>query len=192
MAPTKRADTHERLPHGERYLYADEPIEINVGRRKTTLTVRNTGDRAIQVCSHYHFFEANRALAFDRDAAFGMHLDLPAGTAVRLEPGDTHEVPLVEYGGGMRLMGFSGLVNGGIHSERTHALALMKLRAFGFIDTGEGMTPVAVAPAERPGIPAKAAKPAKPAKPAKAAKAAEAPGKPKRATKPRTAKKGES
>ncbi|MCC5579098.1 urease subunit beta [Microtetraspora sp. AC03309] len=189
------------MPHGERYLYGDEPIEINVGRRKTTLTVRNTGDRAVQVCSHYHFFEANRALAFDRDAAFGMRLDIPAGTAVRLEPGDTREVPLVEYGGGLRLVGFGGLVNGSIRSGRTHAVALMKLRAFGFTDTGEVVQPVMAAQAEqpgkpakaeKPGKPAKAEKPAKPTKPTKAAKAAETPEKPKRAAKPRTTKKGES
>ena len=78
------------------------------------LTVRNTGDRAVQVGSHYHFFEANRALSSTATQAYGMHLDIPAGTAVRFEPGDSHQVELCAYGGGMRLVGFSGLLDGGI------------------------------------------------------------------------------
>ena len=69
----------------DRVVYADGSIEINAGRRTVRLTVRNTGDRAVQVGSHFHFFEANRALSFDREKAYGMHLDIPAGTAVRIE-----------------------------------------------------------------------------------------------------------
>ncbi len=78
------------------YELADEPIALAPGRRRVTLSVSNTGDRAIQVGSHFHFFEVNRALAFDRAAAYGMRLDLPAGTAVRFEPGESKTVRLVE------------------------------------------------------------------------------------------------
>jgi urease beta subunit len=74
--------------------------------------VRNTGDRPVQVGSHYHFFEANRELEFDRRAAYGMRLDIPAGTAIRFEPGDEREVPLVAYGGARRAIGFAALVDG--------------------------------------------------------------------------------
>ncbi len=87
-------------------------IELNVGRRTVTLTVRNSGDRPVQVGSHYHFFETNEALAFERQAAYGMRLDIPAGTAVRFEPGQTREVTLVEYGGDRVVYGFQGKVQG--------------------------------------------------------------------------------
>ncbi|GAB3495672.1 urease subunit beta [Amycolatopsis cihanbeyliensis] len=117
---------------GASYLYGEEPIEINSGRRKTRLTVRNTGDRAIQIGSHYHFFEANRALDFDRNQAYGMHLDIPAGTAVRIEPGDTREVELTAFAGHQRLVGFSNLVDGGIGSADTRAAALDRAVARGF------------------------------------------------------------
>jgi urease subunit beta len=91
---------------------ADSDIELNVGRPTTVLKVRNTGDRPIQVGSHYHFFEANRFLQFDRAAAFGKRLDIPAGTAVRFEPGDEREVTLVPYAGKKFVKGFSNLVDG--------------------------------------------------------------------------------
>ena len=94
------------------YVLAKTPIEINIGRPRTRLLVRNTGDRPIQVGSHFHFFEVNRALELDRPAAFGLHLDIAAGTAVRFEPGDQREVTLVPFGGKQRLYGFNGLVNG--------------------------------------------------------------------------------
>ncbi|OIV37166.1 hypothetical protein BIV57_12625 [Mangrovactinospora gilvigrisea] len=90
------------------YLLEDGEIELNAGRRTLPMTVGNTGDRAVQVGSHYHFAEANSALRFDREAARGMRLDVPSGTAVRFEPGDTREVVLVEFGGERRLTGFSG------------------------------------------------------------------------------------
>lgn len=96
------------MQSGSRYIYRDEPIEINAGRRTLTLRVSNTGDRAVQIGSHYHFAEVNPALSFDRDAAAGMHLDIPSGTAVRFEPGDTREVTLCEYGGTQRIIGFRG------------------------------------------------------------------------------------
>ncbi len=87
-------------------------ITLNTGRRATRIVVRNKGDRPIQVGSHYHFFEVNKALDFDRLAARGMRLDIAAGTAVRFEPGDEKEVVLVEFAGRRVLMGHRGLVNG--------------------------------------------------------------------------------
>jgi urease subunit beta len=87
-------------------------LELNAGRPVTTLLVANTGDRPVQVGSHFHFFEANGALAFDREAARGLRLDIPAGTAIRFEPGDSREVQLVPFAGDRRVFGFNGLVNG--------------------------------------------------------------------------------
>ena len=94
--------------------YAIQPgdIELNVGRSTITLSVANTGDRPIQVGSHYHFFETNEALAFDRDQARGMRLNIAAGTAVRFEPGQTRTVELVEYAGNRKVFGFQGKVQG--------------------------------------------------------------------------------
>jgi urease subunit beta len=94
------------------YVLAASPIEINPGRPRTTLKVRNTGDRPIQVGSHFHFFETNRYLEFDRAAAFGMRLDIPANTAIRFEPGDEKDVTLVPYGGKRFAFGFNNLVDG--------------------------------------------------------------------------------
>jgi urease subunit beta len=91
-------------------------IQANVGRRTAAVVVRNTGDRPIQVGSHFHFYEVNRALEFDRDAARGMRLNIPAGTAVRFEPGEEKEVMLVEYGGARVVFGHNGLVNGELDS----------------------------------------------------------------------------
>lgn len=90
---------------------AEGSITLNVGRRALTLTVSNTGDRPIQVGSHYHFFETNDALEFDRPATRGFRLDIPAGTTVRFEPGQSRSVNLVEYGGMRRVIGFNGSVN---------------------------------------------------------------------------------
>jgi len=87
-------------------------IELNAGRPTATLTVANAGDRPVQVGSHYHFFETNPALEFDRKAAYGMRLDIPAGTAVRFEPGQSRAVTLVAYGGARVVHGFRGAVNG--------------------------------------------------------------------------------
>jgi urease subunit beta len=87
-------------------------IEINAGRPTVTLTVANTGDRPIQVGSHYHFYETNAALAFDREQARGCRLDIPAGTATRFEPGQSREVRLVAYAGERRVVGFRGKING--------------------------------------------------------------------------------
>jgi len=95
-------------------LPADGDITLNAGREAVTLTVANTGDRPVQVGSHYHFAETNSALAFDRAAARGHRLDIPAGTAVRFEPGQSREVRLVPYGGDRRVFGFSGAVMGAL------------------------------------------------------------------------------
>ena len=90
----------------------DGEIELNAGRKTVTLTVANTGDRPIQVGSHYHFFETNAALQFDRAKARGFRLDIPAGTAVRFEPGQERDVDLVRYQGAQKVFGFRGLVMG--------------------------------------------------------------------------------
>ena len=93
-------------------LTAEGEIELNAGRSAITLTVENTGDRPVQVGSHYHFAETNAALRFDRDAARGYRLDIAAGTAVRFEPGQTREVHLVPYAGARRVIGFNAAVMG--------------------------------------------------------------------------------
>jgi len=87
-------------------------LELNAGRPVTTLEVSNSGDRPVQVGSHFHFYEANSALEFDREAARGLRLDIPAGTAIRFEPGDTRSVNLVPFAGSRRVFGFNGLING--------------------------------------------------------------------------------
>jgi urease subunit beta len=89
-------------------------IELNAGREKITLEVANTGDRPIQVGSHYHFFETNSALAFDRAAARGFRLDIPSGMAVRFEPGQERRVTLVAYAGDRRVYGFTAAINGAL------------------------------------------------------------------------------
>lgn len=96
------------------YRIQDGEIELNAGRRTRVLTVANRGDRPIQVGSHYHFFEANDALTFERAAARGMRLNIPAGTAVRFEPGQSREVELVELAGERRVFGFAGRVMGAL------------------------------------------------------------------------------
>ena len=97
-------------------LTADGDIILNEGRETTALVVANTGDRPVQVGSHYHFAEVNAALAFDRDAARGFRLDIPAGTAVRFEPGQSREVNLVAYAGARQVHGFNGAVNGALEN----------------------------------------------------------------------------
>jgi urease subunit beta len=94
------------------FLIPDGDIELNSGRAVTTLLVANSGDRPIQVGSHFHFFEVNTALLFDRAAARGMRLDIPAGTAVRFEPGDERSVDLIPLAGSRQVYGFNGLING--------------------------------------------------------------------------------
>ena len=120
------------LPIPGEIIPGEGEIEINAGRRKVTLTALNTGDRPIQVGSHYHFFEVNKALDFDRAQAFGMHLDVPAGTAVRFEPGETREVTLVEFGGTGEIVGLNGLTDGATRSAGRRAEALRKAKDRGF------------------------------------------------------------
>jgi urease beta subunit len=112
------------------YLLADGPIEINAGRPTVTLEVSNRGDRPIQVGSHFHFFEVNRQLVFDRAPAYGMRLNVPAGTAVRFEPGDVRRVELVALGGHRVVHGLNGLVEGPLDGEATKRRALERMRAF--------------------------------------------------------------
>jgi urease beta subunit len=114
---------------------ADE-IEINAGRPVTRLQVANRGDRPVQVGSHFHFFEVNRALVFDRAAAYGMRLDVPAGTAVRFEPGETKPVDLVPLAGRRRVSGFNRLATGELDAPGARERFERALADAGF-DTGE-------------------------------------------------------
>lgn len=113
------------------YVLGEGDIEANVGRRVERVTVANTGDRPIQVGSHFHFFEANRALVFERAKAFGMRLNIPAGTAVRFEPGDEKSVELVELGGAREVHGLNALTEGRA-SEAERGAAVTRAGAAGF------------------------------------------------------------
>jgi urease subunit gamma/beta len=124
---TKLVTVHQPIPaSGDdapgRYLLAEEPIPANAGRPTVTVLVRNTGDRPIQVGSHAHFFEVNTALEFDRRAAWGKHLAIPSGTAVRFEPGQDRSVELVTFGGNREVVGLRGLANGSVTDEPTAAM----------------------------------------------------------------------
>ena len=112
---------------------ADGELTLNEGRETVSVLVGNTGDRPVQVGSHFHFFEANAALAFDREAAFGMRLNIPAGTAVRFEPGDRRTIELVAIGGKRVAHGMNGLVNGSVDVDPAEAVA--RARSAGFSDT---------------------------------------------------------
>ncbi len=131
-----------------------EAIEYNTGRRTARIVVRNTGDRPIQVGSHFHFFEVNRYLEFDRDAAFGCHLNIPATTAIRFEPGDQKQVEVVAYSGKRRVIGFNGLVMGYTGDEDrptyfpAHIRAMRRMREAGFGNTTETRTPAATKQAQ--------------------------------------------
>ena len=100
--------------HPGEYFIESGELEANTGRRNANALVKNTGDRPIQVGSHFHFFEVNRALVFDRDTARGMRLNIAAGTAVRFEPGEEKEVALVDFGGARRIFGHNGLISGAL------------------------------------------------------------------------------
>jgi urease subunit beta len=113
------------------YILGEGDVIANEGRREIALEVANTGDRPIQVGSHFHFFEVNRALRFDRGAAFGMRLNIPAGTAVRFEPGDTKKISLVEIGGTKTVHGLNALTNGAAN-DATKARALKRATEEGF------------------------------------------------------------
>ncbi len=113
------------------YFLREEPIELNDGRPRVRVRVDNLGDRPIQVGSHTHFFEVNRQLRFDRARAYGCRLDIPAGTALRFEPGEGREVDLIALGGARRVFGMSGLVNGPLDETRDASLARARERGFG-------------------------------------------------------------
>lgn len=115
--------TTQMIP-GE-YILAHENIECNVGRAAIRIIVVNTGDRPVQIGSHFHFFEVNRQMQFHRSNAFGMRLNIAAGTAVRFEPGEEKEVELVEFGGDKKVYGFNNLVNGDIN-EANKLAAIVK------------------------------------------------------------------
>lgn len=113
-------------------------VKINEGRETAAVTVGNTGDRPVQVGSHFHFFEANAALEFDREAAFGMRLNIPAGTAVRFEPGDEQTVELVAVGGKRVARGMNGLVDGSVDGDATAAVERARRQGFGGIPDQAG------------------------------------------------------
>jgi len=118
---------------GEYFLdEATGAVMANAGRKTLRVVVRNTGDRPIQVGSHYHFFEANRALAFESAAAYAMRLNIPAGTAVRFEPGEEKEIELTEFGGAKVIYGFNGLVGGPLDAVGGRERALERAKAGGF------------------------------------------------------------
>jgi urease subunit gamma/beta len=120
-------EPQEELLPGE-VVAADGEIELSGARETAVISVANTGDRPVQVGSHYHFFEVNRALDFERERAFGMHLDIPAGTAVRFEPGEDREVALVAFAGEREFRGLNGLVDG---ADRADALGRARSRGYG-------------------------------------------------------------
>jgi len=117
---------------------AEGTVTINEGRETAEVTVGNAGDRPVQVGSHFHFFEANAALEFDREAAFGKRLNIPAGTAVRFEPGDEQTVELVAIGGKRVAHGMNGLVNGSVDGDAAAAVERAERRGFGGIPDQAG------------------------------------------------------
>src|SRR6478735_5098675 len=114
------------------YILAKDDIECNAGRATARVAVVNTGDRPVQIGSHFHFFEVNKQLRFEREKAFGMRLNIAAGTAVRFEPGEEKEVELVSFGGTRKVVGFSNLVDGSINEENKES-ALKKARDRNFL-----------------------------------------------------------
>lgn len=110
------------------YLLAANGIEINAGRKKSIISVVNTGDRPVQIGSHFHFFEINKQMKFDREKAFGMRLNIAAGTAIRFEPGEEKEVELVEFGGQKIITGFNNLTNGKLSLATCKDKALVKVQ----------------------------------------------------------------
>jgi urease subunit beta len=143
---TKKSETHPpHEPHIEQtgkeskklcipgeYVLSEEPVLCNLNRKTSKLTVKNTGDRPIQVGSHTHFFEVNKKLDFPREKAFGYRLNIPAGTAIRFEPGDTKEVEICELKGKSVVFGFNSLTMGSTKSDTVKAAALEKAKKLGF------------------------------------------------------------
>ena len=134
---TKLVTVHSPIPSSGAaepggYIFDDGELIINEGKETLELEVTNTADRPVQVGSHYHFFEANRELLFDRAAAFGMRLDIPSGTAVRFEPGERKSVHLVKIGGKRIGYGLNSLVNGSMDDDEVKARAVEKARELGY------------------------------------------------------------
>jgi len=123
------------------YILQKGDIKANEKRRIARVNVANTGDRPIQVGSHYHFFEANKALAFDRASAFGMRLNIPSGTAVRFEPGEKKSVFLVEFGGDKLIHGFNNLTEGDVSKKNVRDKALENAKKQGYKDAAAATTP---------------------------------------------------
>ena len=132
IRPGAEPESDEAACRAGEIITPDEDIELNPGRRRDGVSVVNTGDRPVQIGSHLHFFEANKALDFDRAKAFGMRLDVPAGTSVRFEPGARKDVTLVEIGGTGEVTGLNRLTDGSVHSEAVKARALARAREHGF------------------------------------------------------------
>jgi urease subunit beta len=112
------------------YFLSDEPITANVGKSILSISVRNTGDRPIQVGSHTHFFEVNKDLEFPRKQSYGYRLNIPAGTSARFEPGETKEIQITEFGGKKVVFGFSGLVNGNLKEKQEEAFKKASEKGF--------------------------------------------------------------
>ena len=119
------------------YFIANGSIKCNAGRKTIKLTVVNTGDRPVQVGSHFHFFEINKQMDFDRKKAFGMRLNIVAGTAVRFEPGEANEIELVGFGGKKKITGFNNLTNGKVTSASIKSKALIKSYLLRFKNNNE-------------------------------------------------------
>jgi len=130
IRPPKGADAD--LEHPGEVTARPGQIELNAGRDRVTLTATNTGDRPVQIGSHYHFFEVNKSMEFDRAAAFGRRLDIPAGTAVRFEPGISKDVTLVSFGGDQHLSGLNNLTNGVATDPAVRDAAIAAAKARGF------------------------------------------------------------
>ena len=112
------------------YFLSEDPIIANIGKSVIILDVKNTGDRPIQVGSHAHFFEINKALEFSRKKSYGLHLNIPAGTSIRFEPGDSKKIELTEFSGKKTVYGFSGLVNGSLSEKQNEAFSKAKEQGF--------------------------------------------------------------
>jgi urease beta subunit len=117
--------------------FAPGDIEINVGRPTLNIVMINTGDRPVQIGAHFHLAECNRAMAFDREAAFGMRLDIPSGTAVRFEPGQSRKVQITGFVGRQVAYGMNNMTNGSVRSELTKQRTMRRLRADGFCFEGD-------------------------------------------------------
>ena len=133
---TKLVTVHNPIPYSKtsmipgEYLVDEGEIELNANKEIITIEVENKGDRPVQIGSHYHFFEVNSALAFDRNQAYGKRLDVAAGTSVRFEPGSIKKINLIDFAGRRYMSGFNGLVEGFLDDENVKAKAMQNLKLF--------------------------------------------------------------